>query len=93
MSGRSTKVKGREEGEVDEDTGERRIRSQIAQKVVVGIKENASVHKRCQGGRTKTSWTKFRAKLGLAEKMEVEVLDKYKVEDSKREAFRGRGAP
>ena len=55
LPGRSSKVKGREEGEVDEDTGERRIRSQIAQKVVVGIKENASVYKRCQGGRTKTS--------------------------------------
>ena len=25
--------------------------------------------------------------------MEVEALDKYKVEDSKREAFRGRGGP
>ena len=29
----------------------------------------------------------------LAERMEEEVLDKHKVEDSKREAFRGRGAP
>ena len=29
----------------------------------------------------------------LAERMEEEVLDKYKVEESKREAFRGRGAP
>ena len=28
----------------------------------------------------------------LSEKMEEEVLDKYKVEDSKREVFRGRGA-
>ena len=28
----------------------------------------------------------------LAEKMEEEVLDKYKVEDSKREAYRGRGS-
>ena len=27
----------------------------------------------------------------LAERMEEEVLDKYKVEESKREAFRGRG--
>ena len=26
-------------------------------------------------------------------KNEVEVLDKYKVEESKREAFKGRGAP
>ena len=25
--------------------------------------------------------------------MEEEVLDKYKVEESKKEAFRGRGAP
>ena len=29
----------------------------------------------------------------LAEKMEGDVLDKYKVEDSKREAHRGRGSP
>ena len=28
----------------------------------------------------------------LAERMEEEVLDKYKVEESKRKAFRGRGA-
>ena len=28
----------------------------------------------------------------LAEKIEAEVLDKYKVEDSKREAFKGRSA-
>ena len=28
----------------------------------------------------------------VAERMEEEVLDKYKVEESKREAFRGRGA-
>ena len=28
----------------------------------------------------------------LAEKMEEDVLDKYKVEDSKREAYRGRGS-
>ena len=29
----------------------------------------------------------------LAERMEEEVLDKYNVEECKREAFRGRGAP
>ena len=29
----------------------------------------------------------------LAERMEEEVLDKYKVEESKRKAFRGRGDP
>ena len=28
----------------------------------------------------------------LAERMEDEVLDKYKVEDSKKEAFKGRSA-
>ena len=43
LPGRSTKEKGREEGEVDEVSGERRIRSQIDQKVVVGIKGNARV--------------------------------------------------
>ena len=35
---RSTKEKGKEEGEVNEDGGERRIRSQMAQEVVEGIK-------------------------------------------------------
>ena len=29
----------------------------------------------------------------LAERMEEEVLDKFQVEESKREAFRGGGAP
>ena len=29
----------------------------------------------------------------LAERMEEEDLDKYKVEESKKNAFRGRGAP
>ena len=29
----------------------------------------------------------------LVKKMEEEVMDKYKVEDGKREAFRSRGAP
>ena len=36
--------KGKEVGEVNEDGGERRIRSQIAQEVVAGIKEKVSVH-------------------------------------------------
>ena len=44
LPGRSTKEKGREEGEVDEDSGKRRIRSQIAQEVVPGIKEKARAH-------------------------------------------------
>ena len=43
LPARSTKEKGREEGEVDEVSGERRIRSQIDHKVVVGIKGNARV--------------------------------------------------
>ena len=43
MPGRSTKEQGREEGVVDED-GEERIRGQIAQEVVAGIKEKECVH-------------------------------------------------
>ena len=35
---------GSEEGEVDEDGGKRRIRGQIVQEVVAGIKEKVSVH-------------------------------------------------
>ena len=43
LPGRSTKEKGRYLGAVDEDGGERRTRSQIAQEVVAGIKEKVSV--------------------------------------------------
>ena len=49
LPGRSTKEKGREEGEADEDSGERRIRSQIAQEVVAGIKDNTSLHDGVKG--------------------------------------------
>ena len=65
LPGRNTKEKGREEGGADEDGEERRIKGQIVQVVVAGIKEKRSVHdgeKRC---RTKTSEAKFHAKLGL----------------------------
>ena len=41
---RRTKGKCKEEGEVNEDGGERKIRSQIAQVVVAGIKEMVRVH-------------------------------------------------
>ena len=44
LPGRSTKEKGREEGELDEGSEERKIRSEIAQEVVAGIKEKASAH-------------------------------------------------
>ena len=44
LPGRSTKEKGREEGHVDEDGEERRIRGQVVQEVVASIKEKVSVH-------------------------------------------------
>ena len=44
LAGRNTTEKGREEGEVDEDGEERRIRSQIVQEVVASNKEKVSVH-------------------------------------------------
>ena len=44
LPGRSTKEKGREEGEVDEDGEERRIRDQIVQGVVAGIEVKVSGH-------------------------------------------------
>ena len=37
-------------------------------------------------------WTKV-GRIWLKEWKEEEVLDKYKVEESNKEAFRGRGAP
>ena len=46
LSGRSTKEKGREEGEEDEAGEERRIRGQFVQGVVAGIKEKVSDVKR-----------------------------------------------
>ena len=44
LPGRSTKEKGRERGKVAEDGEERRIRVNIVQEVVAGIKEKVSVH-------------------------------------------------
>ena len=44
MARKEHKRESREEREVDEDSGERRITSQIAHEVVAGIKEKASVH-------------------------------------------------
>ena len=39
LPGRSIKEKGREEGDLDEDSEEGQIRNEIAQEVVAGIKE------------------------------------------------------
>ena len=47
LPGRSTKEKGRGGG-VDQDGGERRIRGQIVQEVVAGIKEKVGVHDGCK---------------------------------------------
>ena len=44
LPGRSTKERGREEGQVHEDVEKRRIRGQIVQEVVAGIKEKVSRH-------------------------------------------------
>ena len=65
LQGRSTKETGKEEGEVNEDGGERRIRTHIGQEVVAGIKEKVSVHDGIKEAVQKTSGAKFHAKLGL----------------------------
>ena len=44
LPGRNTKEKSREEGGVEEDGEERRIRGQIGREVVASIKEKVSVH-------------------------------------------------
>ena len=44
LPGRSTKVEGREEGEEDEDSGERRIRNEIVHEAATGIKKKTSAH-------------------------------------------------
>ena len=55
LPGRSTKVKGREEGEEDEDSGVRRIRKEIAHEVVTGIKEKTSGHEEVKTTAPKTA--------------------------------------
>ena len=44
LPGRNIKEKGREEGEVDKDGEERKIKKEIAQEVVEGIKEKVSAY-------------------------------------------------
>ena len=44
LPGRNMKEKGREEGEVDKDGEERKIKKEIAQEVVEGIKEEARAY-------------------------------------------------
>ena len=63
LPGRSTKEKGGEEGAVDEECEERKIRSQITQEVVARIKDEISVHsgdkeavQRPAGQRVTRSW-------------------------------------
>ena len=41
LSGRSTEEKGREEGEEDEGSGERRVRNEIIKEVFEGIQKMA----------------------------------------------------
>ena len=52
---RSRKETRREEGELDEGTEERRIESEIAQEVVAGIKEKASVHEDVKANARRTA--------------------------------------
>ena len=57
--------KGREEGEVDEDGEERKIRVQIVQEVVAGIKEKVSVREGEKDDVKGPVEQSFHAKLGL----------------------------
>ena len=68
LPGRSTKGKSKEEGEVNEDGGETRIRSQIAQEVVEGITEKVSVHDGIKEGCTKKGGAKFLCEAAIAHK-------------------------
>ena len=63
LPGRSAKEKGREEEEEDENSKEKKVRNEIAQEVVAGIKEKAGVHEdakstaqRTVGQSVKQSW-------------------------------------
>ena len=54
MPWRSTKEGGKEEGEKKYDNGERRIRNEIAQKVVEGIKGKACAHENAKSTAQRT---------------------------------------
>ena len=80
LPGRSVKEKGREEGKVDEGSGEREMRQEIAQEVVAGIKEKASAQddakataQRTAGQRVKQNWDC--SKVGNEEEEEEEEDD------------------
>ena len=60
MPGRSTKEKGREEEEPDKGREERTIRSEIAQEVVAGIKEEASAREDAKSTSQKTVGQRFK---------------------------------
>ena len=81
LPGRSTQEKGREEGKVDEDGGERRIRKEIVQEVVVGMKEKANAHdeakataQRTAGQSVMRSWDC--SQIGSEEEEEEELWQK-----------------
>ena len=96
LPGRSTKEKGREEGGIDKEGGDRRVRGQGGDRgtkkdgrelLAVGghaVVEDTEEIRKWRG--SSQSEMDFRWK-NLAGRMEEEVLDKYKVEESKREAF------
>ena len=63
LPGRSTKKIGREEEEGEEDSRERQVRNEVAQKVVAGIKKKARAHEgakptehRADGQSVKPNW-------------------------------------
>ena len=87
MPGRSTKEKGREEGELDEDSEERKNWNEIAQEVVAGIKEKASAHddakataKRTAGRSVKQNWDC--SQIEKEDQMEVQWAEDEKLEES-----------
>ena len=56
LPGRSIEEKGREEGEVDEGSEERKIRNEIAQGVVASIKDKASALDGAMGAAQRSVW-------------------------------------
>ena len=65
------KRKGREEGEADEDGGEGRIRNEIAQEVVAGIKEKASAQDDVKVTAQREQWGKVSCEAGIALKSKM----------------------
>ena len=76
--GRSKKEKGREEGELDEDSEKRKVRNEIAQEVVAGIKEKVNAHDDAKAI-AKVQLGKVSSKIGIGRKSKMKKRRKRRI--------------